>query len=110
MKIKLYTLLFLGAVIPSAFSSTFTGTIESLSFSSGTSPVRVSVRVDAPTSSECSGYNKEYYSYEYGDGELEKTWTSVLLAAHMTKREVQIKGTGDCDSFEIEKVKNIILM
>lgn len=87
-------------------ASNFEGTITELSFSTGESPARVSIRVGAH-GSECTAFGGEYYAYENADTGLQKIWTSAVLAAYTAQKTVLIGGTGTCDPFGIEKIRHI---
>jgi len=101
------TTVFIAALMPvliagPVLASTFSGKVERLRFSSGSTPARVSVLTAGPTA--CAGAGGRDYSFENADSGLGQLWTNALLKAWQQGRTVVIVGNGICDAFDIEGV------
>lgn len=87
------------AISASANATTFTGKVQTLRLSAGTTAARVSVGSTQPTA--CG---QPWFSFENASTGLGKLWLASLLAAKSQGKTVVIAGTGTCDSWSIERV------
>ena len=83
-------------------ASTYTGTVQTLRFSTGTSAARVSV-----SSTQATSCGQQWYGIENADSGVGKIWTAALLAAKGQGKTIVITGTGTCDGWGVEPVNYI---
>ena len=85
-------------------ATNYTGPVQTLRFSTGVTPARVSISVGPTVTTAC---NTPWYSFENADSGLGKLWVATLLAAKAQGRTVFVSGTGTCDNWSIERVNFI---
>lgn len=87
-------------------ASTFTGKVLALRFNTGSTPARVSVLV-GPHGSPCG--NPNWYAFENAGSVLGQLWATALREALLHQRTVRIVGTGICDGYVVEGIREIDL-
>ena len=88
-----------------AEASTLSGRIQTLRINEGTSPARVSIRLNGTTACPTSGW----FAYENAATGLGLVQTQGLLAAYQSGQQVTIVGTETCDAFGVEEILYIDL-
>ena len=87
-------------------ASDFSGNIQTLRFSTGTTAARVSIEV-GNHGSPCLAVHQQWYSFENADKGLGVLWSSALTTALGNKQNVTIFGSGKCDKYGVEGVNYI---
>lgn len=91
-------------------ASTYTGTISDVIVQQSpitANNIRVSIKIQNASVSNCTGLGGIWYSYDLPEGILAKSWNAILLSTLTTGRNVLIGGTGQCDAYNIETVSYI---
>ena len=89
-------------MVAPVMASTYTGTVQTLRFSSGATAARVSV-----SSTQVTSCGAGWYAFENADSGLGKVWTAALMVAKAQGKTIVITGTDVCDAWNIEGVSYI---